>query len=53
LAAIPPDWWLVIEQHLAERQKPPTPTAAGTAAIADDLSIPSSLLRAPAKVEAT
>jgi hypothetical protein len=28
------------------------PTAAATAAIADDLSIPSSLLRAPAKVEA-
>ena len=52
LAAVPPDWWPLIEQHLAERQKLPMPTVTATAAIAADLSIPSFLLRTPAKVEA-
>lgn len=52
LAAMPPEWWPLIEQHLAERQKPPMPTVTATAAIAADLSIPSFLLRTPAKVEA-
>jgi hypothetical protein len=52
LAAMPPEWWPLIEQHLAERQKPPMPTVTATAAIATDLSIPSFLLPTPAKLEA-
>ena len=48
LAATPPDWWPLIERHLAERQKPPMPTVTATAAIPDDLSIPQFLQRAPA-----
>jgi hypothetical protein len=48
LAAIPPAWWPLIEQHLAERQKPPIPTVTATSAIPDDLSIPPFLQRAPA-----
>jgi hypothetical protein len=45
LAAMPPEWWPLIEQHLAERQKPSMPTVTATAAIVADLSIPSFLLR--------
>jgi hypothetical protein len=52
LAAVPPDWWALIEQHLAERQKLPMPTVTATADVPNDLSIPSSLVRTPAKVEA-
>ena len=48
LAATPPDWWPLIERHLAERQKPPMPTVTATDAIPDDLSIPQFLQRAPA-----
>ena len=50
LAAMPPDWWPVIKQHVADRQKPPIPTVIATTTIADDHSIPSFLLRSPAKV---
>jgi hypothetical protein len=48
LAAMPPNWWPLIERHLAERQKPPMPTVTATAAIPEDLSIPQFLQRAPA-----
>ena len=48
LAAMPADWWPLIEQHLAERQKPPMPTVTATAAIPDDLGIPQFLQRAHA-----
>jgi hypothetical protein len=46
LAAIPPAWWPLIEQHLAERQKLPLPTVTATAAIPDDLFILPFLQRA-------
>jgi hypothetical protein len=52
LAAMPLDWWPLIEQHLAERCQPPVLTIKATALrdnlsnpVPDDLSIPSVLRR--------
>jgi hypothetical protein len=52
LAAMPSDWWPLIEQHLAERRPPPMLTIKATALrdnlsnrVPDDLSIPSVLRR--------
>ena len=50
LAAMPPDWRPLIDQHLAERQKPPIPTVTATAAIPDDLSIRDFLKRTPTRL---